>query len=84
MAVRNIWHDSQKRSSDFTGLDTDAKPTSSQGLVPYVSRFFETEVATNCSTVYLWTSTGWVLQGFTPEEVEILRTIARREPPPMP
>lgn len=82
MTVYNIWHDKSRRSSDFGGLDTDVKPTASRGLIPYVSRFYETDVDTDCTTEYLWTSTDWVIQGFTPEEIDTLRLIARREPPP--
>ena len=79
MTVLNIWHDRGRHTSDFTGLDTDVKPVSSRGLVPYVSKFFETEVSTDCTTEYLWTGTAWVLQGFTPAEIEILKTVAAEQ-----
>ena len=79
MTVLNIWHDKRRRTSDFTGLDTDVKPVSSRGLVPYVSKFFETEIATDCTTEYLWTGTEWILQGFTLAEIEILKIIAAEQ-----
>lgn len=82
MAIFNLWLDPGKRQSHFVGLNTDVKPTSSQGLVAHVSRFYETEIDTNCTTEYLWTGTDWVIQGFTPKEIDALRLIARREPPP--
>ncbi len=79
MTVYNIWHDRRRRTSDFTGLDTDVKPMSSRGLVPYVSKFFETELDTDCTTEYLWTGAGWVVQGFTPAEIEVLKTVAAEQ-----
>ena len=79
MTIYNIWHDKRRHTSDFTGLDTDVKPVNSRGLVPYVSRFFETEVATDCTTEYLWTGTGWVIQGFTPAEIQILKARAAQQ-----
>ncbi|KKM07794.1 hypothetical protein LCGC14_1730340 [marine sediment metagenome] len=79
MTVYNIWHDKGRRTSDFTGLDTDVKPTASRGLVPYLSRFYETEVDTDCTTEYLWTGAGWVIQGFTLAEIEILKIMAAEQ-----
>ena len=76
MTVYNIWHDKRRRTSDFTGLNTDVKPASSRGLVPYVSKFFEIELNTDCTTEYFWTGTDWVIQGFTPAQIEILKVIA--------
>lgn len=80
MTVFNLWLDPQKHRSHFFGLDTDVKPVSSRGLVPYVSKFFATEVETDCTTEYLWTGTDWVIQGFTPAEVDILRLFATFTP----
>ena len=79
MTVLNMWHDKRRRTTDFTGLDTDVKPVSSRGLVPYVSKFFETEIDTKCTTEYLWTGIEWVIQGFTPAEIEILKTVAAEQ-----
>ena len=79
MTVYNLWLDPRKHQSHFLGLDTDEKPTSSKGLVPYVSRFYETEIDTDCTTEYLWTGITWVIQGFTPAEIEILKTVAAEQ-----
>lgn len=79
MTVYNIWHDRRRHTSDFAGLDTDVKPMSSRGLVPYVSKFFETDLNTDCTTEYLWTGIEWIIQGFTPAEIEILKTVAAEQ-----
>ena len=81
MTVYNQWLNSRRTLSNFVGLSTDEKPTSSRGLVPNVSIFTSTDTVP--ATQHLWNGRQWTDMAigieFDPAEVTRLEGLPDRQ-----